>query len=75
MSRFPCQGPKLPFFLHVKKFSSADQAFETPMDNLFYKQVKGPLAQLLGGKFYATRIFTSIGYTVGKSQAHFYINT
>ncbi|XP_069554554.1 FAST kinase domain-containing protein 3, mitochondrial-like isoform X2 [Brachyistius frenatus] len=42
-------GPRLPFFLHVKRFSSADQAFETPMDRLLYKQVKGPLAELLGG--------------------------
>ncbi|KAM6934056.1 FAST kinase domain-containing protein 3, mitochondrial-like [Xenentodon cancila] len=57
-------GPRLPFFQHVKTFSSADQAFETPMDNQFYKRVKGPLAQLLGGEFYSTRILTSIGYTV-----------
>uniref|UniRef100_A0AAQ5Z758 RAP domain-containing protein n=1 Tax=Amphiprion ocellaris TaxID=80972 RepID=A0AAQ5Z758_AMPOC len=57
-------GPRLPFYLHVKKFSSADQAFETPMEYLLYKQVKGPLAQLLGGRFYSTRIFTQNGYTI-----------
>ncbi|XP_028447534.1 FAST kinase domain-containing protein 3, mitochondrial-like [Perca flavescens] len=32
-------GPRLPFFLHVKKFSSANQAFETPMESLLYKQM------------------------------------
>ncbi|XP_041857042.1 FAST kinase domain-containing protein 3, mitochondrial-like isoform X2 [Melanotaenia boesemani] len=57
-------GPRLPFFLHVKKFSSVDQVFETPMDSLLYKQVRGPLAQLLGGKFFYTRIFAPIGYTI-----------
>ncbi|XP_061579966.1 FAST kinase domain-containing protein 3, mitochondrial-like isoform X2 [Cololabis saira] len=57
-------GPRLPFFQHMKQFSSRDHAFETPMDNLFYKQVKRPLAQLLGGEFYSTRIFSSVGYTV-----------
>ncbi|XP_015251820.1 PREDICTED: FAST kinase domain-containing protein 3-like [Cyprinodon variegatus] len=57
-------GPKLPFFLHMKKFSSPDQAFESPMETLLYRQVTGPLVQLLGGKFFSTRVFTSIGYTV-----------
>ncbi|XP_031714489.1 FAST kinase domain-containing protein 3, mitochondrial-like [Anarrhichthys ocellatus] len=57
-------GPRLPFFLHVKKFSSMDQAFETPMESLLYKQVKGPLTELLGGTFYSTRIFTPSGYTI-----------
>ncbi|KAM6978375.1 FAST kinase domain-containing protein 3, mitochondrial-like [Tautogolabrus adspersus] len=57
-------GPRLPYSLHVKKFSSWDQAFETPMESLFYRQVKGPLILLLGGKFYSTRIFTHSGYTV-----------
>jgi len=57
-------GPRLPFFLHVKRFSSVDQAFETPMESLLYKQVKRPLTQLLGGKFYSTSIFTHSGYTV-----------
>ncbi|KAM9346884.1 FAST kinase domain-containing protein 3, mitochondrial-like [Symphorus nematophorus] len=58
------RGPRLPYFLHVKKFSSVDQAFETPMESLLYKQVKGPLTQLLGGKFYSTKIFTQSGYTI-----------
>ncbi|CAK6964380.1 FAST kinase domain-containing protein 3%2C mitochondrial-like [Scomber scombrus] len=57
-------GPRLPFFLHVKRFSSVDQAFETPMESLLYKHVKGPLTHLLGGKFYSTSIFTYSGYTV-----------
>ncbi|KAL3970349.1 hypothetical protein ACER0C_028146 [Sarotherodon galilaeus] len=56
-------GPRLPFFLHVKRFSSAGQAFETPMESLLYKQVKGPLAQLLGGTFYSTRMIHG-GYTI-----------
>ncbi|XP_041663705.1 FAST kinase domain-containing protein 3, mitochondrial-like [Cheilinus undulatus] len=57
-------GPRLPYSLHVKKFSSVDQAFETPMDTLFYRQIKKPLTQLLGGQFYSTRVFTHSGYTV-----------
>ncbi|XP_068557658.1 FAST kinase domain-containing protein 3, mitochondrial-like [Cebidichthys violaceus] len=57
-------GPRLPYFLHVKRFSSVDQAFETPMESLLYKQVKGPLTELLGGKLYSTRIFTPSGYTI-----------
>ncbi|KAM4730864.1 FAST kinase domain-containing protein 3, mitochondrial-like isoform 1-T2 [Anableps anableps] len=57
-------GPRLPFFLHVKKFSSLDQAFESPMETLLYRQVKGPLVLLLGGHFFITRVFTPIGYTV-----------
>lgn len=66
-SYLPHQVPRLPF-LHVKRFSSVDQAFETPMEHLFYKQVKGPLEKLLGGRLYTTRILTYIGYTVGKLQ-------
>ncbi|CAN9497926.1 unnamed protein product [Ophioblennius macclurei] len=57
-------GPRLPFFLHVKRFSSVDQAFETPMETLLYKQVKGPLEQLLGGRLYSTRVFSHRGYTI-----------
>lgn len=57
-------GPRLPSPLHVKKFSSVDQAFETPMDGVFYRQIKEPLKELLGGKFYSTRVFTPSGYTV-----------
>ncbi|XP_043987330.1 FAST kinase domain-containing protein 3, mitochondrial-like isoform X1 [Gambusia affinis] len=57
-------GPRLPFSLHVKKFSSLDQAFESPMETLLYRQVKGPLMQLLGGKYFFARVFTPIGYTV-----------
>nr|XP_019945225.1 PREDICTED: FAST kinase domain-containing protein 3, mitochondrial-like [Paralichthys olivaceus] len=57
-------GPILPPFLHVKKFSSVDHAFETPMDSLMYKHVKGSLRRLLGGKFYLTTILTPIGYTI-----------
>ncbi|XP_042350852.1 FAST kinase domain-containing protein 3, mitochondrial-like [Plectropomus leopardus] len=57
-------GPRLPYGLHVKKFSSLDQAFETPMENLFYKQVKGPLTELLGGKLFSTKILTPYGYTI-----------
>ncbi|XP_035030977.2 FAST kinase domain-containing protein 3, mitochondrial [Hippoglossus stenolepis] len=57
-------GPKLPSFLHVKRFSSVDQAFETPMDSLMYKLVRGPLRRLLGGKFYSTTIVTPSGYTI-----------
>ncbi|XP_069009735.1 FAST kinase domain-containing protein 3, mitochondrial-like isoform X2 [Embiotoca jacksoni] len=34
------------------------------MDRLLYKQVKGPLAELLGGKFYSTRVVSATGYTV-----------
>uniref|UniRef100_A0A669F532 RAP domain-containing protein n=1 Tax=Oreochromis niloticus TaxID=8128 RepID=A0A669F532_ORENI len=63
----PRQGPRLPFFLHVKRFSSAGQAFETPMESLLYKQVKGPLAHLLGGTLYSTRMIHG-GYTIGKLQ-------
>ncbi|XP_075896049.1 FAST kinase domain-containing protein 3, mitochondrial-like [Nelusetta ayraudi] len=57
-------GPRLPYFLHVKKFSSMDQAFETPMDSLLYKLVRGPLTELLGGNTYSTRTATPCGYTV-----------
>uniref|UniRef100_A0A096MD33 FAST kinase domain-containing protein 3-like n=1 Tax=Poecilia formosa TaxID=48698 RepID=A0A096MD33_POEFO len=57
-------GPRLPFSLHVKKFSSLDQAFESPMETSLYRQVKGPLMQLLGGTFFFTRVFTPIGYTL-----------
>ncbi|XP_047455943.1 FAST kinase domain-containing protein 3, mitochondrial-like [Mugil cephalus] len=57
-------GPKLPFFPYLKRFSSMDQAFETPMENLMYKQVKGPLIQLLGGKLFSTRTSAHIGYTI-----------
>ncbi|XP_070694813.1 FAST kinase domain-containing protein 3, mitochondrial-like [Pempheris klunzingeri] len=57
-------GPRLPYFLHVRKFSTLDHAFETPMESFLYKQVKGPLTQLLGGKFYSTRISTHKGYTI-----------
>ncbi|XP_037345451.2 FAST kinase domain-containing protein 3, mitochondrial-like [Pungitius pungitius] len=57
-------GPRLPFFLHVKNFSSVDQAFETPMESRLYNQVKGPLAEMLGGRFYNTRVFTRSGYTI-----------
>ncbi|KAM3607703.1 uncharacterized protein V6R79_012275 [Siganus canaliculatus] len=57
-------GPRLPYFFHMKKFSSVDHAFETPMESLLYKQVKGPLTELLGGRFYSTRIFTQGGYTI-----------
>uniref|UniRef100_UPI0037E83090 FAST kinase domain-containing protein 3, mitochondrial-like n=1 Tax=Semicossyphus pulcher TaxID=241346 RepID=UPI0037E83090 len=57
-------GPRLPSSLHVKRFSSVDQAFETPMESLLYRHVKGPLTELLGGKFYSPRIFTHSGYTV-----------
>ncbi|XP_072253433.1 FAST kinase domain-containing protein 3, mitochondrial-like isoform X2 [Leuresthes tenuis] len=57
-------GSRLPFFLRVKKFSSMDQAFETPVESLLYRQVKGPLEVLLGGKFFSTRIFTQVGYTI-----------
>lgn len=56
-------GPRLPYFFHVKRFSSVDEAFETPMEGLLYKHVKGPLTELLGGTFYSTRVFTS-GYTI-----------
>ncbi|XP_068428767.1 FAST kinase domain-containing protein 3, mitochondrial-like [Clinocottus analis] len=57
-------GPRLPHFLYVKRFSSVDHAFETPMESLLYKEVKGPLIELLGGKFYSTRVFTHSGYTI-----------
>ncbi|KAL6100578.1 fastkd3 [Pungitius sinensis] len=57
-------GPRLPFFLHVKNFSSVDHAFETPMESRLYNQVKGPLAEMLGGRFYNTRVFTRSGYTI-----------
>lgn len=62
------QGPRLPYFLHVKKFSSVDQAFETPMDSLLYKLVRGPLTELLGGNLYSPRTATPCGYTVGKHE-------
>ncbi|XP_070832592.1 FAST kinase domain-containing protein 3, mitochondrial-like [Chaetodon trifascialis] len=58
------RGPRLPHFLHVKTFSSVDEAFETPMESLLYKCVKDPLMELLGGKFYSTRIRTHSGYTI-----------
>nr|XP_029134000.1 LOW QUALITY PROTEIN: FAST kinase domain-containing protein 3, mitochondrial-like [Labrus bergylta] len=50
--------------LHVKKFSSEDWAFETPVESLFYRRIKGPLILLLGGKLYSSRILTPSGYTV-----------
>lgn len=45
-----------------------DQAFETPMDSLLYKLVRGPLTELLGGNTYSTRTATPCGYTVGKHE-------
>ncbi|KAG7241733.1 hypothetical protein INR49_025198 [Caranx melampygus] len=57
-------GPRLPQFLYVKKFSSVDQAFETPMDSLLYRHIRGPLTQLLGGKLYSTKVFTPSGYII-----------
>nr|XP_046260406.1 FAST kinase domain-containing protein 3, mitochondrial-like [Scatophagus argus]XP_046260407.1 FAST kinase domain-containing protein 3, mitochondrial-like [Scatophagus argus] len=57
-------GPRLPHFPHMKKFSSVDEAFETPMESLLYKQVKRSLTKLLGGKFYSTKILTPTGYTI-----------
>lgn len=68
----PPQGPRLPYFLHVNRFSSMDEAFETPMDRLLYKQVNRPLTQLLGGRFYSTRIFTPSGYTIGELLPYTY---
>ncbi|XP_059199528.1 FAST kinase domain-containing protein 3, mitochondrial-like [Centropristis striata] len=56
-------GPRLPHFLQVKKFSSVGRAFETPMQGSLYQKVKGPLIELLGGKFYSTRFFHR-GYTI-----------
>lgn len=50
----------------MKRFSSVDQAFEVPMDNVLYKQVRGLLERLLGGKFYSTKVFSHSGYTIGK---------
>uniref|UniRef100_A0A3Q3N4T0 RAP domain-containing protein n=1 Tax=Labrus bergylta TaxID=56723 RepID=A0A3Q3N4T0_9LABR len=50
--------------LHVKKFSSEDWAFETPVESLFYRRIKGPLILLLGGKLYSSRILTPSGYTI-----------
>ncbi|XP_029935996.1 FAST kinase domain-containing protein 3, mitochondrial-like [Myripristis murdjan] len=58
------KGPRLPYYLHVKRFSSVDQAFETPMESYLYKRVRGPLTNLLGGQFYSTRVFTVSGYTI-----------
>lgn len=59
------KGPRLPYFYHVKKFSSLDQYFETPMDRFLYSQVKSPLRTILGGKsYYSTRVFTQTGYTI-----------
>lgn len=62
----PHQGPRLPCVLHMKNFSSVDQALETPMDSHLYRWVKRPLAKLLGGKFFYTRIKIQCGYTLGK---------
>lgn len=64
----PHQGPRLPFDLHMKNFSTVDQAFETPMDSLLYRGVKGPLAKLLGGKLYYTRVVIQCGYILGKHE-------
>lgn len=50
----------------MKKCFSMDEAFETPMECLLYKQVKGRLTQLLGGKLYSTRTLTHCGYTIGE---------
>ncbi|XP_030643395.1 FAST kinase domain-containing protein 3, mitochondrial-like [Chanos chanos] len=59
------QGPRLPYYYHVKKFASGDQLFETPMDSYLYRQIKGPLCKLLGGKDkFSTRAFTHNGYTI-----------
>ncbi|XP_058478574.1 FAST kinase domain-containing protein 3, mitochondrial-like [Solea solea] len=57
-------GPRLPHFIHVRKFSSVDEAFETPVENPLYQQVKVSLTQVLGGKFYSTRILIPSGYTI-----------
>uniref|UniRef100_A0A8C5D439 FAST kinase domain-containing protein 3, mitochondrial-like n=1 Tax=Gouania willdenowi TaxID=441366 RepID=A0A8C5D439_GOUWI len=57
-------GPRFPFFFRVKRFPSVDEAFETPMDFMLYKQVKEPLLQLLGGNYFSTKIFTHNGYTI-----------
>ncbi|XP_074551079.1 FAST kinase domain-containing protein 3, mitochondrial-like [Halichoeres trimaculatus] len=58
------RGAKLPNSFHMRKFSSVDQAFETPMEGLFYKQVKRPLTELLGGKLFTIKVFVNSGYTV-----------
>ncbi|KAM6970552.1 FAST kinase domain-containing protein 3, mitochondrial-like [Aplochiton taeniatus] len=58
------RGPRLPYFLHAKKFSSADHCFEAPMESYLFNQIRGPLSALLGGKFYSTRVSTPAGYTV-----------
>ncbi|XP_062312807.1 FAST kinase domain-containing protein 3, mitochondrial-like [Osmerus eperlanus] len=59
------RGRRLPYDYHIKKFSSVDHSFETPMDRYLYSQVKGPLSTLLGGKdHYTTRVFTQTGYTI-----------
>lgn len=58
------RGARLPNSHRIKNFSTVDQAFETPMEGFLYKQVKGPLQQLLGGKFYTTMTYTHIGYTL-----------
>ena len=59
------QGARLPYHLHVKKFSSMDHSFESPVESYLYNQVKGPLNKLLEGKtYYSTRVFTQPGYTI-----------
>ncbi|XP_055734501.1 FAST kinase domain-containing protein 3, mitochondrial-like isoform X1 [Salvelinus fontinalis] len=59
------RGPRLPYHLHVKKFSSMDHSFESPVESYLYNQVKGPLNKLLEGKtYYSTRVFTQPGYTI-----------
>ncbi|CAB1328596.1 unnamed protein product [Coregonus sp. 'balchen'] len=59
------RGPRLPYHLHVRKFSSIDHSFESPIEGYLYNQVKGPLNKLLGGKtYYSTKVFTQPGYTI-----------
>ncbi|KAG9339536.1 hypothetical protein JZ751_023679 [Albula glossodonta] len=62
---FSYQGPSLPYRYRVKKFSSLENSFESPMDRHLFSKVKGPLKELLGEpNYFMTSVFTQNGYTV-----------
>ncbi|XP_053732743.1 FAST kinase domain-containing protein 3, mitochondrial-like [Synchiropus splendidus] len=57
-------GPRLPPALHTRSFSSVDEALETPLDVMLYRQVRAPLTELLGGRCFLAERLTPCGYTI-----------
>ncbi|KAM8858191.1 FAST kinase domain-containing protein 3, mitochondrial-like [Synchiropus picturatus] len=57
-------GPRLPPALHTTSFSSVDEALETPLDLMLYRQVRAPLTELLGGRCFLAERLTPCGYTI-----------